>query len=109
MSGTVEWLPKTATEEVVRYADFADELAAGETVTTFNATAVTVYSGNDPGVTLTVAPNVVDNAAGLPTVLSCLVSAGVLGAIYQVVLSANTSAGRIITKTALVAVKPPYN
>lgn len=109
MSGTVEWQPKTVSEVISRYADFTDELANNEIVTSAGA-AVTVYSGND------LAPNniilsltIIANTAGVNAVIQVNLQNGVLGTLYQCVVTANTNQSRSITKSAVLAIKPPLN
>jgi hypothetical protein len=110
MSGVVSWDPKTVAEIVVRYADFTDELATGEALAGAIVTTATVWSGNDPNpqniVTLTA---VLSNYAGVNAVAAVTLSAGVLGTVYQCVVTSQTSAGRNLTKTASFAIKPHLN
>ena len=109
MSGKVNWLPKTVGETVVRYADFTDELATGEQVNVVAMTS-TVYSGNDPTPqTIIGGQNTLNNYAGVPAVVAVTLAAGVLGTIYQVVVTSTTNLARVITKTAALAIKPPLN
>jgi hypothetical protein len=109
MSGKLDWKPKTIGETVVRYADCTDELATGESVNVVTMTS-TVYSGNDlnPQAIIT-GQNILNNYAGVPAVVAVVLSAGVLGTIYQVVVTATTNLARVITKTAALAIKPPLN
>lgn len=108
MSGYVQWDAKTQTEIVFRYADFTDELAPGEVLNTA-AAAATVWSGNDPSPAIIGVVTVINNAAGIAAVAKVVVQAGVLGTIYQCVITGTTSGGQTITKTASMAVKPPFN
>lgn len=108
MSNAVQWAAKTPTEVVFRFADFTDELTAGETVTAANTNA-TVWSGNDLTPAILGATTVVNNTAGIAAVAKVVVQAGVLGTIYQCVVTATTSAGQVLTKTAVIAIKPPIN
>lgn len=109
MSGKLDWKPKTAGETVVRYADFTDELATGEFVQVVSITP-TVYSGNDPNPAAIVGgSNTLTNYAGVAAVAAVVLTAGVLGTIYQVVVTASTNLARMITKTAAFAIKPPLN
>lgn len=109
MSGRVEWSPKLASETVIRYADFTDELAVGETIPG-GACLATVWSGNDPtpqnivGTTGTVA-----NAAGVACIVTVQILGGVVGTLYQCVIIAISNLGNHITKTAVIAIKPPLN
>lgn len=108
MSGQVQWSPKTPTEVIVRFADFTDELTPGEVVNSAG-TVFTVWSGNDPGPTISSITTVINNTAGFAAVAQVVISAGVLGTIYQCLITAPTSGGRVLTKTAALAIKPPLN
>lgn len=106
MSGRVEWQAVSYGEQVLRYADFTDELASGETVASATATC-TVWSGNDADPSAAVgASTIINNATGLAAVAQIEVVGGVLGTIYQVVVQATTSAGRKPAKTAYLAIVP---
>lgn len=104
MSGRVEWRPKLAGETVLRYADFTDELAAGETVSGATC-ALTVWSGDDSSPP-TVTTTVINNTAGIAAVAQCSVPAGVLGTIYQALVTATTSLSNVYQKAAYLAVVP---
>lgn len=104
MSGRVEWQPKLAGETVQRYADFTDQLAAGESVDNASC-ALTVWSGDDSAPP-TVIVAVLANTAGILAVVSCQIPAGVLGTVYQALITAVTSAGNTYQKGAYLAVVP---
>jgi len=104
VSGRVEWRPKLAGETVLRYADFTDELAAGETVAS-GTCVLTVWSGDDPSPPVTTV-TVIENTAGLDAVLQVQIPGGVTGTIYSALCSATTSAGRVYQKGAYLAVVP---
>ena len=109
MSGYLDWEPKTASEVVVRYADFTDELnvAGGEHLTSV-VVAATVYSGNDPAPAAIVSGSqIIDNSAGVESVVAVTLQAGGVGTLYQCVVTGTSSLGQQITKTAVLAVKPP--
>jgi hypothetical protein len=108
MSGVLQWQPKTTTESLYRYADFADELAPGETLESAT-TSATVLSGNDPAPAIIASTTVINNQGGVATVAQVKVQAGVLGTLYQVIVSGVTSLGNVITKTASLLIKPPLN
>lgn len=109
MSGVVEWAPKTAGETVTRYADFTDELGPGESTLGPNCLA-TVWSGNDPSPQNIVGTtSVIANTAGILAVGVIVLQGGVVGTIYQCVMTAITNLGNHITKTAALAIKPPLN
>lgn len=109
MSGVVSWQPMVLGEKIVRYADFADELAAGESLTGPPVVTATVWSGNDPGPGIVNSAGILTNTAGIPAVVAVTLTNGVLGTIYQCVVSCTTSAGRTIIKTATLVIKPPLN
>ena len=104
MSGRVEWRPKLSGETVLRYADFTDELAAGETITG-GICGLSVWSGNDPSPPVTTV-TVIENTAGLDAVLEVQIPGGVTGTIYSALCSATTSAGRVYQKGAYLAIVP---
>lgn len=106
MSGRVEWTPKTSTEVIIRYADFTDELAVNETVTSATCVA-TVYSGNDPSPAIVQSTAVINNAAGIAAIAVVTLTGGILGTLYQCLVTGITTAGRTITKSAILAIKPP--
>lgn len=108
MSGQVQWSPKLPFETIVRYADFADELAAGESIT-LATTIVQVWSGNDPSPAIILGTTVVANSAGINTVAAVNLQLGVLGTIYQCSITGQTSLGRVIIKSAAIAIRPPFN
>lgn len=108
MSKVVQWDAKTPTEVVFRFADFTDELTAGETVNAA-VTVATVWSGNDNAPAIINATAVIANTAGINAVAKVTIQAGVLGTIYQCVVTATTSLGQTLTKTAAIAIKPPLN
>lgn len=105
MSGRVEWQPVTVGEVVVRYADFTDQLASGESVESAAAT-VTVWSGDDPSPQTTVAPTIVlqENSAGVTAIAAVTINGGVLGTIYAVFIQAVTSAENKPIKAAYLAI-----
>ena len=108
MSGLVQWDPKTPTEIVLRYADFTDELESAEYIQTCTCTA-TVWSGNDVSPQSIISTiNILENSAGIAAVGTVAVQGGVLGTIYQCVCTGTTNFGHTITKTAILAVVPPY-
>jgi hypothetical protein len=109
MSNVVEWQPKTAGETVVRYADFTDELASSELISSAGA-AVTVWSGNDlfPN-NIILSLTIIANSAGINAIVQVNLQAGVLGTLYQCVITGNTNQSNHITKTAVLAIKPPLN
>ena len=94
---------------MVRYADFTDEFASGESLAAIGSITVSVWSGNDPSPAIIGPFSIVPNTAGIPAVAQVQVQAGVLGTIYQCMVNGVTSASRVITKTAMLAVKPPMN
>jgi hypothetical protein len=104
VSGRVSWQPKVAGETVIRYADFTDELAAGEVVDS-GSCELTVWSGNDPAPPTPVL-TVIENTAGINAVLEVQVAGGVTGTIYSVLCIANTSMGRPVYKGAYLAIVP---
>jgi len=104
VSGRVEWRPKIAGETVLRYADFTDELAAGETVSS-GTCVLTVWSGDDPSPPEATA-TVIENTAGLDAVLEVQIPGGVTGTIYSALCSATTSASRVYQKGAYLAIVP---
>lgn len=108
MSHVVQWDAKTPTEVVFRFADFTDELTAGEVVNSA-ATVATVWSGNDAAPNILGVTTVVNNTAGIAAVAKVVIQNGVLGTIYQCVITAPTSLGQTLTKTAVIAIKPPIN
>jgi hypothetical protein len=116
VSGKLDWKPITPGEKVLRYADFTDELATGESLTSV-AVSTTVWSGNDPAAqggdadlpSLNISITIMNNYAGVAAVAAAQVTGGILGTIYQVVLTGTTNNGHLITKTAALAIKPPLN
>src|SRR5215469_9764556 len=101
MSGRIEWQPKLAGETVLRYADFTDELAAGDSLSG-GSCVLTVWSGNDPAPPAT-AVTLMQNAAGLEAVMQVKIAGGVLGTVYQALCSGNTAAGLNYQKAAYLA------
>lgn len=108
MSGTVQWSPKTAFEIVPRYADFTDELAVGEFCASVVSVA-TAWSGNDPTPAIIGTSTIINNTAGIAAVVQVNVQNGVLGTIYQVVMTCLTNQSHTITKSAVIAIIPPVN
>lgn len=109
MSEFLTWRPKFLSENVLRYADFADELDLGTTVLT-GAASASVWSGNDPSPNAIIGTvSVQTNSTGVATVVSVALSGGVVGTIYQVSVTATSSSGRIIIKVASFVVKPGLN
>jgi hypothetical protein len=108
MSGLLEWTPKTASETIIRYADFTDELAFAELLNSAGCVA-TVWSGNDPVPTLTTSVALANNSAGVSAVAVVTLAGGVLGTIYQCVVTGVTNLNRVITKSAALAIRPPLN
>lgn len=109
MSGTVEWSPKTVTEVVARYADFTDELKVGEAIPG-GACLATVWSGNDSSPQNIIGTvTAITNSAGILAVVQVTVEAGVVGTLYQCLVTAMTNLGHTLTKTAVIAITPPLN
>jgi hypothetical protein len=109
MSGQVMWEPKLQGETVLRYADFTDELASGESVTGYSA-SVSVWSGNDPSPSQIVkSVSLQNNTAGIAAVVAVSLQAGVLGTIYSLLIIATTSLANTIQKSATLAVRIPVN
>lgn len=82
-------------------ANFISSLQVAETITTASVSA-SVYSGNDP------TPSAI--LSGSPTIsgttISQLVTGGVLGTIYELLYTANTSLAQSIQISAYLAVIP---
>jgi hypothetical protein len=107
-AGRVEWTAKVVGETVFRYIDFTDRLAAGEEVINL-AVEVSVWSGNDPSPAIISGVNLLDNTAGIPAVAQLTVTGGVLGTIYEVLVTAATNLANSISKAAAIAIVPPFN
>lgn len=95
-------LPSKQQGETKTYAfDFASFLANGETLSTASVTA-TVYSGVD------VSPSaIVSGSASISgTTATQLLTAGVVGVVYDVSCAVTTSAGQTLRLTGYVAIVP---
>lgn len=88
-------------ETVFLAIDFISKLGAGETIVSAVCTC-TVYTGNDPS------PSAVISGASLisGTIVSQLVTGGVLGTIYEILAKATTSLGQTIELPGFLAVVP---
>ena len=97
----VDLLPKLVSETVLRSADFGDDLASGETITSQSVT-VTVYSGTDASPSSLLS----GSASVVGSVVSQVFTAGTLGVIYQALFTAGTSASRTLKRAGYLAVIP---
>ena len=80
--------------------DFLGDLAAGETILTAS-TVGTLYSGTDP------APAVVSGSAAISgSIVTQLLTGGVLGCVYSLAITITTSLGQTLTKSAYLAIAP---
>lgn len=101
MSNTVELLPKLVGEVVPRTFDFTSKLAVGETISSAAVTAA-VYSGSDAVPTSIV--------SGGPSISGAVVTqnftAGILGTIYQVTCTVQTSLSHTFQLSGYLAIVP---
>ena len=88
-------------ETVFVLVDFISQLGPGETIVSAFCTCST-YTGVDPNPSA-----VIDGAATVSgTVVSQLTTGGVLGTIYELLATANTSLGQVIELSGYLAVVP---
>ena len=88
-------------ETLFEQIDFISQLAPNETIVSATCSC-TVYTGNDP-----FPQNMIVGAANIQgTVVSQLVTGGVLGTIYEILAAASTSLGQTIELSAYLAVIP---
>lgn len=101
MSGRVALASKYPGETCNRVFDFTSQLGVGETISAASVTA-SVYSGVDP------APSglIASSAAVSGAQVTQLLTAGVLGVVYELNCSAATSANETLQLTAYLAVVP---
>ena len=95
----LEFEPKLVGETKNYSADFADDLGAGETISSKSVTA-SVYSGTDA-----VPSNIVSGAAtSSGSIVSQNITGGVLGVVYKLVYQITTSVGRTLQKAGWLVV-----
>jgi hypothetical protein len=99
--GRVVLSPKKLGEDVLIPMDFISRLGVGETIIGASA-AISVYSGTDPnvGTMLQGSPSVIQ------TVVEQFVSNGVIGVIYELLYTVNTSANQRLSLSGYFAVEP---
>lgn len=99
--GRVILSPKKLGEDVLIPMDFISRLGVGETIIGA-AAAISVYSGTDPnvGTMLQGSPSVIQ------TVVEQFVANGVVGVIYELLYTVNTSAGQRLSLSGYFAVEP---
>jgi len=93
--------PKEASKQYTQNIDFSDQMASGETITS-TTVSCTVYSGVDPTPSAVLGSTTVSGQT-----LNQVLTGGVAGVIYQVVLQANTSASQQLIKSFFLAIVPP--
>lgn len=91
--------PKLLGETSLYSADFTGLLSSGETITTATVEAST-YSGTDPAP----AGLLSGPAAISGTIVSQLLTGGVLGVMYEILFTAITSAGQTLQQVGYLAV-----
>ena len=91
-----KYLTETRTDKL----DYSSLIPAGTTISSA-ASVVTVWSGTDPGPSLTVTTAVI-----LGSFINATVSGGVLGVIYLVTVRATLSDGEVIPLSYYLAVVP---
>lgn len=103
----VVFAPKFATETRGDRLDYSPYIqpGSGGSLPTITAvvTSITVWTGVDPGISLTATPSILSASAG--TVLN-LLSGGTLGVIYQVTVRATFSDGTVIPLSYYLAIVP---
>lgn len=79
--------------------NFLSDLASGETITS-QVVEATVYSGVDP-----TPANVIDGSASVNgPIVNQLVTGGVVGVIYNLLCTINTSADQVLQKAGFLAI-----
>lgn len=101
MSNRVEFLPKLVGAMRNYPVSFADQLAPGETITSVTSVTASVYSGND------LSPESLVGANSLASpIVTVGLTGGVLGTIYEILVTVATSAGQVLTKAGYLAITP---
>lgn len=99
--GRIILMPKKVGETVIRPFDFISRLGALETITSAVTTAF-VYSGVDPNPAL-----IINGAAKISgTIINQSLTGGVLGVIYELLCTVNTSLGQRLEMSAFWVVEP---
>jgi hypothetical protein len=95
---------KTVDEDIIIVFNFLAELALGETITSASV-AATVYTGTDasPAAVISGAAEV----AGAE--VSQLTTGGLLGVVYLLQCTVNTSDSQVLIQSAFLAIVPPEN
>lgn len=91
--------PKPPTDTRSFAFDFLSEMAIGETISTKVVTA-TVYSGVDANPSAIIS----GAASSSGTIVTQLITGGVVGAIYDLLCTITTSLGQTLTQAAYLAI-----
>lgn len=89
-------------ETIPEPVDFISKLPAGVSISSVNATVASVLSGNDPNPAAIIS----GAASSSGTVVTQVVTGGVLGTVYSLLFSVNGSDGGVYQITAILAVAP---
>jgi formylmethanofuran dehydrogenase subunit E-like metal-binding protein len=81
--------------------DFTSQLASGDSVASVTSVVASVYSGVDP------TPNVIVKSSSVTgNVVTAVIQAGVLGVMYELLVTVGTTLGNTLQLSAILAVIP---